>query len=406
MPGTTITESMDQKMIKVTENLSPTIYKIGTTQNPWLSQVPEEAWQDGLGYTQESFTFPEASLPNGATWELLSESSPCSMKGDVLEVGYERQVFGLARFALNSGKICLTAGRSKFMIGDQVSNVITRFAEVFNMEKAEKAREDYTKIAKHKVILAPNLPGLNPAQGKSTFEEVVPVSVLTEGALDLFAGILDQLGAGPSAGGRASGAPAYMLFTSAETSRSIMRLNPADRDDYRNDPESLTKLLAPLGVNKTQGRFAHVIDYTTPRWKYDTAGAEGKKWVRVPRLLQKEGADGTKISALNPDYLTAEFEDSIIYLPTVMARVVQTSLSSLGGGTSFGPSNVNGTYSWINIRNEETNVDGNIGWFRGVYVAGAKPIDPRLGFVIRHKRYDDPGIFVDASGKPLDISGK
>ena len=88
---------------------------------------------------------------------------------------------------------------------------------------------------------------------------------------------------------------------------------------------------------------------------------------------------------LNPAYLTADYEDTIIFTPTVFTSLVPKPLGDFGQ-MQFDPQNYRGEFTWKNIPDRATNPDGTVGFFRAIFASGSKPIFPNHGYVIRHKR--------------------
>lgn len=89
----------------------------------------------------------------------------------------------------------------------------------------------------------------------------------------------------------------------------------------------------------------------------------------------------------NPSYKTAPYEMSFIVFPQVMEVQTLDYPTTLGQGTSFvGQPKPLGTARWVNIPNEDSNPDGTMGYFRGIFEYAAKPAMTEIGVAILHRR--------------------
>ena len=55
-------------------------------------------------------------------------------------------------------------------------------------------------------------------------------------------------------------------------------------------------------------------------------------------------------------------------------------------GVAFNPVNYRGKFSWTNNKDNVSNPDGTLGYFRGILASASKPIKTENGFVILFKR--------------------
>ena len=190
-------------------------------------------------------------------------------------------------------------------------------------------------------------------------------------------------GAGADAYDRLNGAPVFLAIMSPETSDSLIRANADIRQDFRWS-DRVNELLAPLGVQRSYRNFHHLVDAFAPR--YDLVSGV---WTRVyPFVRTANGVSGTRQGVkydLNPAYLVAGYEDTIIFIPDVFTSLVPKPLS-IGSGMEFNAQNYRGEFTWRNIIDRENNPDGTLGYFRAIFSNGAKPIFPHKGYVIRHAR--------------------
>ena len=170
-----------------------------------------------------------------------------------------------------------------------------------------------------------------------------------------------------------------------EQSESIKQEN-ANRDALIRSPR-VGDLLKPLGISFAFKGYIHIIDPMPPRYNVeDSAWVEVSPW--VPEEISESG-HGYRLVP-NEDYDSAVWEESFIFLPSVYSAMVPKTLTSLNEGVSFQPVDYRGEWTWMNIKHRTENPDGTIGYFRGVFMDGAKPNMTELGVTFRHLRCDLP----------------
>lgn len=87
----------------------------------------------------------------------------------------------------------------------------------------------------------------------------------------------------------------------------------------------------------------------------------------------------------NPSYDVAPYEMSIILLPDVMEILTVDFPTSLGQGADFANVSPLGKFDWKNIRDENRNPDGFRGYYRGLFMYGARPKATARGWAIMHR---------------------
>lgn len=86
------------------------------------------------------------------------------------------------------------------------------------------------------------------------------------------------------------------------------------------------------------------------------------------------GVNGTTIPEDNPEYIDAELAIAPVFMNQVFQNQFVPSVTTLGSGTSFGPAaGLNGKWTWLNIKDRETNPLGNVGNFYGTFEIVPKP---------------------------------
>jgi hypothetical protein len=98
------------------------------------------------------------------------------------------------------------------------------------------------------------------------------------------------------------------------------------------------------------------------------------------------GDNGQSRAVENPDYQNAPYEMSFIVHPKVLSIQTPAPLSSLGSNATVDPAKTLGDFAWLNIKNEDTNPRGTIGFFDGVLEFAPKPGMTNYGVAIMHRR--------------------
>lgn len=93
-----------------------------------------------------------------------------------------------------------------------------------------------------------------------------------------------------------------------------------------------------------------------------------------PRILGRVGENSARVPEDNPEYITAELAATPVMMRDVFANLMGSPLTTLGSQTFFGPhAGLNGKWSWVNIRDRQYNIEGQIGNFLGKYEIFPKP---------------------------------
>lgn len=89
----------------------------------------------------------------------------------------------------------------------------------------------------------------------------------------------------------------------------------------------------------------------------------------------------------NPSYDTAPYEASFIVFPQVCEVQTVDYPATLGAGSDFeSQPKPLGSFKWKNIVNEDTNPDGTMGYFRGIFEYAVKPEMTEHGYFLLHRR--------------------
>ena len=183
--------------------------------------------------------------------------------------------------------------------------------------------------------------------------------------------------------GSDSGQPVFMAMMDKNEFEQMV-YNDADlREDFRYAKPQMLIDGFDMGFKVYRG-VAISHDPQQPRWAMKSIGATDVTLKRVnPRRYGAAIAIGNRPET-NPDYLNAEFGTIIFYLKNVYTILVPRVLTSLGSGTSFsaGAPAFNGDWAWINNRDMDTNVLGEVGYFFSRFEYHPKPDDNAANAIV------------------------
>jgi len=375
---TKIMADINDLLVRQENLLGPDIYKRTLDTSPWLKLVKKEKWPNGLSDTIRVLTFERSLAADVSTWTPLAvndgSGNTCVPNASVISPAQSVRTYNLETKALESDKICVNDVRNSFQFQEQLRIMRDQLTENVAYVWKERFRNEYVRLSEHKVVATAGLP-----EGTASFPATTATTKLTNAILRRIYSNLLTDGAGRDGSvGMANGAPQFVLITSPETSEDLI-FESGVREDFRDANPS--ELLKPLGVTRSYKGFYHITDYMPPRYNF-----VGGAWVRVePYVGSAANVRGTKQS-INPAYLSATHEDSIIFVMNVFHSMVPDSITSPGGDVKFDPQQYMGEFKWRNILDRVENPDGNWGYFRSVMQTGSKPVRPEFGYVIRHLR--------------------
>ena len=359
----------------------------------WTSLVPTETWSEEMGDVIRMLTWERGrALNNGKTaiqkqtWAPVAASNgeaggSCLPPTTRVTTGTTLREYSLQQTAIESVDLCVNDLRGAFKRREQLSALKEILAENTNQIVIERRRDLYRDMCEHKCVVTQDGPVTN-----TTW--TVPgsnLAKLSQGVLNKFYSLINRLGGYNHPLTRVEGAPYYGLITSMEQSEFIKQ--ETGHRDAMVQSARVGELLKPLGVSFAFKGFTHIVDPIPPRFNIS-----GNAWVEVDAWVPEEitgSGHGYKLVP-NPDYDEAMAEESYIFVPKVYTLMVPKTITNPGGDTSFEAQNYRGEWKWVNIRDRETNPDGTIGFFRGVYMDGPKQGLTELGVAIRHLRCDLP----------------
>jgi hypothetical protein len=204
--------------------------------------------------------------------------------------------------------------------------------------------------------------------------DYTPVANISNAVLDKVYQRLVRAGAGMTAYGRENGRPVFGLVLSSEASYKL-QTEAGFRDDFRYSSSKVAELLQPLGVERSQRGFYHLIDDLVPRYTVSSGTL-----TRVQPYTVSGG-----IVTDNASYETATIEAAYVIHADVMECQIPNPFAG-AGAVKFDPITYSGIFKWLNIQDEVRNPDGTQGFFRGVLSSASKPIHTSFGFVILFDR--------------------
>lgn len=361
----------------------------------WIDLVQKGTWPDEMGEQISVLTYERTIPATSPTWQTVTfndgTGSNCVPTAEQIEFAQTLRNYNLQHTALESPPICVNDLRFTFKRRKQLENCYSILTQNTGWLWQERHRSEYVRLSEHKVICADGFP-----EGSASFPTTEPTGRLTGDILERFHLRLTRQGAARDGGAvdMVDGRPQFVAIMSPETDKAIIRKDYEIREDFRNTSRA-PELLAPLGVSRAYNGFYHLIDDFPPRWNF-TGGA----WVEVPPLVLTATTKGS-MAVENPAYETAEYEDTIIFLPSVFKTLIPKPITTPGGNTEFDAQKYMGNWKWLNIQDRVENPDKTWGYFRGIFSSGSEPIYPQFGYVLRHKRANVQNVFIDENHNPV-----
>lgn len=373
-------DNITQQLVTESGRIGPDIYQFTLNTSPWINLVPKSAWPDEMGDTISMLVY-ERTISTGANgWANVSNSAgsaggACALPANSIGFAQTLRTYNLQQQAIESPDLCLNDLRFAFKRREQLSNIMQVLTDNTREIWVNRYRDEYTRVAGHQVICDSSL-----TEG-TTMPESVPTSRLTQGVLSRLYQRLIRQGGGGNPLGRENARPVFGLVTSAEVSDHLILDNADIRQDFRYAKPS--ENVQPLGVERSYKGFYHLVDDFPARWSFNSGGSVGAKWVRVPHYSTLAGATKGQAYDVNPSYISALYEDAIIFHEDVMTSMVPKPIGGLPNGIKFNPISFMGDFQFKNIPDRSLNPDGIIGFFRGVFSNGTKVTAPRFGYVVR-----------------------
>lgn len=353
---------------------------------PWLANTPRGEWRDGMGLIQNSIVW-ERTVPTdtGDEWTdaALStgvDSQGCDFVPEIVEFGQTTRAMRKQTRYFQTEDFCVEDLRNDFLIERFLRGVSSNLAGVTQYVWATRRRREYIRLSDHKVtekaVIDLDATSFDPA--------TPPTSMLTLGTLEQIYDylVLNGIFVGGSIGRTGTGKHVFPLITSSATSRNLIRQDPELREDFRfayMGMKENSPLITAYGEGISYDGFKHVIDYPQ---RYDIVG--GAYVERHPYLAPTAATKGKK-QDLDPLYRYAEYEISVVHIPSVYRELVPRPMSNPGGKFEFDPQNYMGEWSFDVIKDKKCNPLGNKGFFQALFMSGSEPGETWHGFSVMHR---------------------
>lgn len=345
--------------------------------------MKKEALPEGMGHNFSTPVVQRSNRTGGGWTEVVDPTGAqnnCVPTAGVTTSAIDILSWTASKRVERSDTICLDDAWAAYDFTEQVMRKREEFVNTIVDIWEDSDKAGFFTAAGHKIVFNGSL-----TEGTSTtMPATAATSQLTQALLDSIRSRAIRDGAGREPYAMKNGAPLLPLILSDEAQRTLLLNDASIRRDFNyaemGKGSEGSKILQRWGVDTGYGGYLHIIDTKMPRYNF-TGGA----WVEVPFYTTAAATIGTKL-VLNPDYLTAEYEDAYVWHPDVVHRMVPKTRTSVGADTQFGGFDYNGTVKWTNIPNLADNPLENQGqWFAQLYRA-YKPIKVQYGYVLRFKR--------------------
>lgn len=385
-------QALSDEFTRESGRISPEIQKQIVGKNMVLDLIERGPFPDGMGYIINVMTVERsfANQTDDTAWTPVSPSTgtgnaACLPNVAQMTFGQTLRQFQLARQAVETLDICLEDLRTDFMIDQQLGTSFDMLSKGVQWLLELQAMNQYMAQSGYH-ISANSLFPTYVATPSTTFDlNNMPTSGLTQGMLDYIYTVMSRITNGDGSLGRTgkNGAFIQALICSPETDRALIMENADIRQDvrYAYEGDKLdSPLLAPYGIDRSYGNYAHYVYQMMPR--YDLVN---NVLTRRSYWVSSNTTKGIQWQ-VNPLYLAAAYEVSFIFNPMVYKWLVPGSINSPGGTTRFTtPDYFPVSVSWKNILSRECNPDGTIGFFRAVMAMAPMPRHPEYGWVVLHR---------------------
>lgn len=362
--------------------------------------IPSEVWPEGMGYNLGHIIWERSGAVGGSGWVQVTPNTgdsigSCTPDPSVVSPANTTRNTELFQRYLTTNRLCTWDVQFAYQFKQQVKAIRDNFRKVIVDAWEDQNRDQYIINAQNKMVLVDGLGGAFPTKTNGTsvtdFPLIQATSPISQKVLDSIRFNLIRNGADQSDGqrkgsyGMQDGQPVFAVVMSGEAQQGIFQNGDTVYQSSRvNQDIRYTKeansLLKAYGVDRSYAGWYHLIDNKAPRYNW-VNGA----YVRVPFYVDVAATNGTKQN-VNPDYLTATYELVIVFLPTVLTRMIPREFSTGGAGANFVPWNFMGEVRWLNIQDNDCNPLGNKGYWGALLAAAYMPNQIENGYAIMTKR--------------------
>ena len=400
-------EMLNQGFFEAEQYINPIIADYSKRYTSiWRSRIPRGNFVYGQGYTQKSRQFYGGLAVQDETraWEEMVPSrapdpatgdpgyDACRYDAQVIGYGLEEKQFKVYQTTRRTLDICLTDILFTWQFEQQLRLMFEMLSDVTLGEWENFLRERYVDFS---TVLAANaqLPEITVPLGADTVDlgatDMNTIGRLNQDMLDrLYMFLYRQCPMAAIA--NQNGNPIYGLITSAETSQEMITKDDTAVENFRYARPEV--LIEGLGNAMTYKNFAHIHDPMTIRYKIDYDNPTTLQ--RVWPYKQTPTTIGDSV-AVDPEYVDAPFELSVIFLNDVYKALVPPPNPTNLSGRDFGPADNMGYFKWMNIQDRDNNLLKEKGFFFARFRAAPEPLTYSTQAVcILHRRCTDVPVTV------------
>ena len=358
-----------------------------------MTLIRRSEFPSGMGEVISLLVY-ERSAPTEAdpAWTAMTiedgqEGGTCLPPTTKVDVASTARNFQLYRRAIEGPDFCAEETRSPFSIDQQLTAISGILTDYVRISWEIHDRHEYFRMCKTKVVVNSCSNPTTSTTQATTYPAACPTLKLPFGLLQKYRLLLVRDGAAESAMLRENGAPVLTCMSSPETSDYVIR-EDGIRTDLRNaaggsavsGPGAL--LFSAMGVTYTYRGFAFMNDLFPRRFS-----CSGGTYTEIAAYSTTAATKGLK-AEINTSYLTADYEETTIFDPTVFTQLIPRPITSPGANFNFDPVNYTGVWKVQNIRHRVDNPDGNILYHRAIMAAASMPMYPERGVAFVHLRCD------------------
>jgi hypothetical protein len=350
--------------------------------NPWISIIPRSMfeYQDGL--------IPEVNTSTGelpTAYPSLSNltlsngsgvgSSGCTNAPTTVLDGYINRNFRLEKDSWRTRTFCLTDLQFSWQAAEQAKNLYQSLQQYTTVRWSDWYRVKNICMIDTKVTTGSGSVFDSDSNSNCDFTGLdLPVAELNWDHLNCFYDSQIRLGAEPV--GYSEGQQLYTLSVGPGYKRKLWQTDTQVRDTV-NWGDAFQNFTA-RGINTSINGYIPNVDDFPIRYRADGT-------TKIYPTINTNASVGRKFIP-NPDYLTVARGGLAVYeVFTILPRNVwEVKVAPTGptnfGGMAFDATNYVGEPEWINNKDMDCNVLGNLGYYLMNLRMAAKPVRPEAGF--------------------------
>jgi hypothetical protein len=287
----------------------------------------------------------------------------------------------LEEYVLNGPDFCAVEFQSPFELQRQLELLSNQLGEYARIVWEMKTTADYFTFCKYKAVI--DGCGSNMTYTSTmaaSYPAACPTALLDIVHLDFFKAMLLRDGIGETAIGVEDGMPIPVVLCSWEQLQTFKYMAGGHQNDIRWGAPN--ELLRPFGVmGSLYGYYFVAVPF--PRRFTCSQGT----YTEVLPFEEIVIAGGHK-AEVHADYVTAEYEETLVFDPGVMTQRVPNAVTTPHGKFTFKAVDYTGAWMALNIPDKICNPEGTILFHRAHMMAAAEPRYPERGVALVHKRCD------------------